>query len=136
MCVAVCTYFYWCSCAHLHVDICAIACVCVCSCLCIYACAFELVRMHRSITCYLTANTTHCIFGCLLPGRGELRECHIYSGHVADLRVLCMSVKQHSCLPLRLYARWILFCVFVRERREMARQFQLVKYCGQEEHKG
>lgn len=86
-------------------------------------------------SCYLAANTTCCIFGCLLPGKGELRECHIYCQHVADLRVLWLLSNNIYIFLLRCQcARWIfapLLCVCKRAARDMASQFQLVKYCGQ-----
>lgn len=126
MFIAVYTSFYWCSCVHPHMFICTIACVCLS--LLMYLCKCNWTSADQ--TCYLTANTTCCILGCLFPGRGGLRECHIYNRHVADLWakmfcVVCPSHNSHVCLLGSPYARWIfvLFCVFVKEQGEMGRQF-------------
>lgn len=122
MCVVVCASLYKCLYKHLHVDICVIA------------CAFPFLPMFLCMcnlnnqTRYLTANTC-CIFGCLLPGRGKLRECHVYSRHFADFRAemscVCLSNSINIGFLDCQYARWmfVLLCVFVREQKRNGEAF-------------
>ncbi len=113
-----------------------LVCFCSCSylCMCIWATADQMS--------YLTANTTCCIFGRLLPGRGKVKGVsHLQQAFCLfkSWDVLCMSVKQHSYWPFRLSVCWMNICplyVFVREQKEMPKHFQLIKYCDQDEHKG
>lgn len=128
--------------SHMHsfVSVClhALACGHFCNSLCVCVFVFMYLRMcilSADWTRYLTANTTCCISGCLLPGKGRVegvshlqRACCWFSSK----KVLCLSVKQHSYLPFGPPICWIvLFCVFVREWKDATRHFQLVKYCSQ-----
>ena len=68
-----------------------------------------------------------------------MRECHIYSRHVADLqaRKFCAARLSNSFQRLsHRLLRWmdvcpLCVCVWVEER-----QVQLVKCCGRDEQKG
>lgn len=57
---------------------------------------------------YLTASTTCCIGYCLLPGRGKMRECHIYRQlsvwlRCSDYLLSCTSI----CFLVCPYAKWM-----------------------------